>query len=113
LGSKRRHLSGVKNEKDYFFLLTLVFASGVVAESQEALRAKVFNTDKDGFALHGYDPVSYHQGQPQKGKTEFSTLDTGIRYRFASQINLDAFLADPARYEPAYGGMVRLGHAGR
>lgn len=85
-------------------LLILMFASGAAGEMQDDRRAQNFNLDKDGFALQGYDPVSYHQAQPQTGKNEFSTTYMGIRYRFASQANLDAFLAQPAVYEPAYGG---------
>ncbi len=30
-------------------------------------------------------------------------------YRFASQAHLDAFKADPAKYEPAYGGYCAYG----
>jgi len=85
-------------------LLMLVFASGAVGESSEAMRARTFNLDSKGFALKGYDPVSYHQARPQEGKAEFSASYNGVRYRFASQANLDAFQANPAGYEPAYGG---------
>jgi hypothetical protein len=35
----------------------------------------------------------------------------GGTYRFVSQANLDAFKADPAKYEPAYGGFCAYGVA--
>jgi len=66
-----------------------------------------YNLDKKRLAIKGYDPVAYfpaHGGKAVKGKPEFEYPHQGARYRFASQANLDAFKADPARYEPAHGG---------
>ena len=91
-------------KKTMMFLLMLIFASGEVGETQEAQRTRLFNLDDDGYALQGYDPVSYHQAQPRKGRAEFNTAYNGVRYRFDSQANLDQFRTDPDRYEPAYGG---------
>ena len=39
-----------------------------------------------------------------KGERAFSTEYNGATFRFASQANLDTFLADPVRYAPQYGG---------
>ena len=56
-------------------------------------------------ALQGYDPVAYFtDGQPVKGSKEFSTEYKGATFQFASAVNRDAFLADPAAYAPQYGG---------
>ena len=56
-------------------------------------------------AVGGYDTVSYHTGgTPVRGSREFSTDWNGASWRFASQENLDLFLADPDRYAPQYGG---------
>lgn len=56
-------------------------------------------------AVGGYDPVAYFtEGAPTKGSSEFSTTYMGAEFRFVSQENLDAFLADSERYAPQYGG---------
>lgn len=56
-------------------------------------------------ALGGYDTVAYHtQGKPVKGDPQFSTEYKGATWIFASQENLDTFLADPDAYRPQYGG---------
>ncbi|WP_440959227.1 YHS domain-containing (seleno)protein [Oceanicaulis sp. LC35] len=56
-------------------------------------------------AVGGYDAVAYHtEGAAIRGEREFSTEWRGAEFRFASQANLDLFLADPEAYAPAYGG---------
>jgi hypothetical protein len=60
---------------------------------------------KDGLALSGYDAVAYHTaGKPTPGRPEHEAAWSGARWRFASAENRDAFLKDPARYAPQYGG---------
>jgi YHS domain-containing protein len=66
-----------------------------------------FLLDKRGLALRGYDPVSYFPAggtKPAKGEPAREVVYRGVRYRFASDANRDAFKADPEAYEPAYGG---------
>lgn len=58
-------------------------------------------------AIEGYDPVAYfpeHGGKALKGKADFETEHMGVKYRFASAANRDAFLQSPSQFEPAYGG---------
>ncbi|XBQ16476.1 MAG: YHS domain-containing (seleno)protein [Oceanicaulis sp.] len=56
-------------------------------------------------ALSGYDPVAYFtEGAPVRGSRAFETEWNGAVWRFASQANLDLFLADPDAYAPQYGG---------
>ncbi len=62
------------------------------------------NTDRNGLAIQGYDPVSYFSNQPKPGKTEFETFLNGARYRFINQRNKTRFEAHPENYLPAYGG---------
>lgn len=69
----------------------------------DALRLKHFNVRKN-VAIEGYDPVSYFEGEPKEGKAEITFTHKGVRYQFATQINLTKFKAAPDRYEPAYGG---------
>jgi YHS domain-containing protein len=63
----------------------------------------------DGLALQGYDAVSYFEGSPSKGSSQFETLTAGATYCFASQKHLDLFKAHPEKYEPAYGGWCAYG----
>lgn len=67
------------------------------------VRKKHFNI-KDNIALEGFDPVSYFEGKPQEGKSEFSFSYKAVKYQFTSQSNLVKFKTNPDKYEPAYGG---------
>jgi YHS domain-containing protein len=65
------------------------------------------NVDANGVALSGYDPVSYFPeggGAPKRGDPRWIAERDGRRYRFSSEANRDAFLADPSRFEPEFGG---------
>jgi YHS domain-containing protein len=69
------------------------------------LRRKSFNVDKDGVALQGYDPISYlDKSGPKQGKPEHAFAYRGVTYRFATAENKAKFEAEPAKYEPPYGG---------
>ena len=69
--------------------------------------------EKDGVALRGYDPVAYFKaGQPTKGAAEYKAEYKGSTFHFASQANRDAFVADPAKFAPQYGGYCAFGTAG-
>lgn len=70
------------------------------------------NTDADGVVLHGYDPVAYFTaGAPTEGSADYTASYDGGTYRFASAENRDLFVADPAKYAPAYGGFCAFGTA--
>lgn len=85
-------------------LLLVFFAFTFDGFSQgDDVRRKHFNV-KNNLALDGYDPVSYFDGKPQEGKSQFSFNYRGVNYLFVSQANLNKFKTDPAKYEPAYGG---------
>ena len=76
----------------------------VMANSQiDAIRTKQFNLAK-GVALSGYDPVSYYNGKPKKGKSNISYSYKNIVYYFADQQDLEKFKQNPSGYEPQYGG---------
>ena len=85
--------------------------AGALATSTLAAAAPAFAEDPvytsrwSNVAVQGYDPVAYFTlGEPTKGSDDFSTTYMGAEFRFASQANLDAFLAEPTRYAPQYGG---------
>jgi YHS domain-containing protein len=70
------------------------------------------NADAEGLALYGYDPVAYMtDGKPTPGDPSITVTHDGATYRFASAANRDAFIGDPARYLPAYGGFCAYGVA--
>ena len=67
------------------------------------------------YAAEGYDVTSYFAedaegnvtattGEPVKGDPAFAATVANGTYIFASQENLDRFLASPAKYSPQYGG---------
>lgn len=67
----------------------------------------VFNLEKDGLAIQGYDPVAYFQeggGKPAQGRKDVTHTIGRSTYRFASEANRDLFQKNPEKYEPAYGG---------
>jgi YHS domain-containing protein len=82
-------------------LLTLV--AFLVACRAPAAVAPV-NAD-GGLAIEGYDPVAYFTaGAPTKGDAAFEATHDGATWRFASAENRDAFVKEPTRYAPQYGG---------
>lgn len=63
-----------------------------------------------GAVVGGYDVVAYHtMGKPTQGSSEFSTEYQGATWNFASAENLEMFMADPAKFAPAYGGWCSAG----
>ncbi len=58
-------------------------------------------------ALKGMDPLSYFAeggGAPKKGREDLEVVESGMAYQFSEEKNRDLFLADPDRFQPAYGG---------
>ena len=69
------------------------------------LNKKPINTNWQGVAIKGYDPVAYFtKGQPIKGKKEFEFEWNGAKWRFADAEHRDLFKSDPEKYAPQYGG---------
>ena len=77
--------------------------------SSVTLAGGEMNLDEAGVLMQGYDPVSYHDDSPQRGNRSVETSYQGARIHFASEANLERFLADPERYMPAYGGYCAYG----
>jgi YHS domain-containing protein len=59
---------------------------------------------KKGFVANGYDVVAYFNNHAVEGNKQFSTQFDGVKYKFSSQENLSAFLKNPKKYIPQYGG---------
>ncbi len=61
-------------------------------------------------AVHGVDPVALLSGkQVVAGSSDFNIIHEGASYYFASQANLDAFTAEPAKFAPQHGGFCSFG----
>jgi YHS domain-containing protein len=75
--------------------------------------------DATGFAVSGYDVVSYFDlpqsevGQPQqspmKGNAAITAEYNGATFAFATEANRDRFLADPAAFAPQFDGHCAYG----
>jgi YHS domain-containing protein len=85
-------------------LATLLLCAGTLGYTQAGIRKAAFNLS-GGVAISGYDPVSYFgTGGPVKGNKETALQQDGVTYYFSSDANRKAFAANPAKYEPQYGG---------
>lgn len=77
--------------------------------------------DKTGFAVSGYDVVSFWdqkqtpvgkvQSKAVPGKASITAEYNGAKWAFASEANRDKFKASPAKYVPAYDGHCAYGVA--
>jgi len=86
-------------------ILLLLTALPVLAQTKSLL-----NLDKTGVAIQGYDPVAFFtHHKPVKGDPKFPARHNGANYFFASKEHRDLYKADPAKYEPAFGGYCAYG----
>jgi len=82
---------------------TLLLLAALVAAP--AFAAGPINQGFFGVAIEGIDPVGYfEESRPVEGSSDFEHQWMGATWRFANAANRDAFVADPARYAPQYGG---------
>ncbi len=98
----------------------LAAASALALAAAPALAGPQF-VDATGHAVSGYDVVAYFDkaqaavGQPQPaatpGRADIAADYNGATFAFASEANRARFLADPARYAPAYDGHCAYGVA--
>ncbi|GAC1670039.1 MAG: YHS domain-containing (seleno)protein [Candidatus Acidiferrum sp.] len=87
--------------------LLLLFVSVIPSFGQGKT---LVNLDKKGIAIQGYDPVAFFtQNRPVKGRPEFESKYNGGRYLFASAEDKATFDANPAKYEPQFGGFCAFG----
>jgi YHS domain-containing protein len=79
--------------------------AGLMMVGAVMLTARAVNTDEQGLAIKGYDPVAYFvAGGPAEGSAEFEWEWQGATWRFTSAANQARFAADPVKYAPQYGG---------
>lgn len=58
----------------------------------------------DGYAIGGYDPVSYFNEKPEKGDESIAFEWKGAKWLFTSDESRQLFKANPEQYAPQYGG---------
>jgi hypothetical protein len=95
---------GVKSARGALWaLLLLIPAAGFSAVA--ATTEQIVIDPQTGLAINGYDPVAYFiDGAPKVGRPEFELRFRGGTWRFRNPGNKAAFMADPADYEPRFGG---------
>ena len=85
-------------------LITSLFSLAVSAEEP------VSKSWVGGVAIDSHDTVAYHhpdaitQHVATKGKGSFEVEWKGATWRFSTEENRDAFVANPEKYSPAYNG---------
>ncbi|MEO6710009.1 MAG: YHS domain-containing (seleno)protein, partial [Planctomycetota bacterium] len=89
--------------------LILIAASAllIALPSRAQQKPGLRNLSPEGLALAGYDPVAYFPAggaAALEGSAKFESKLGTAHYRFASAEHKAWFEAEPARYEPAYGG---------
>jgi YHS domain-containing protein len=91
--------------KKLMLAITLVAMPLAVAGPALADKAPIWTSIGSNVAIRGYDPVAYFTlGRPTQGEATFKATYQGAEFRFASAANRAAFIANPARYAPQYGG---------
>jgi YHS domain-containing protein len=95
-------------------LALVVFATGPAMAGPQYV-------DSTGYAVSGYDVVAYFDlaqapvGSPQPkavpGRATITADYNGAKFAFSSEANRQRFLANPARYVPAYDGHCAYGVA--
>jgi YHS domain-containing protein len=99
----------MKNVNAILAVLLLISVAGAEAGTRPppgpGEARSLVNVDKSGLALQGYDPVGYfRENKPVKGSPEHASVYKRATYHFASAENKALFDADPAKYEPQFGG---------
>ncbi len=70
--------------------------------------ANSINTNEQGVALQGYDPVSYFSDRPVAGNPQITSTYEGVTYYFSNTENKAKFDAAPEQYIPQYGGFCAV-----
>jgi YHS domain-containing protein len=90
-------------------LLRSAFAALVLAITLApagAATAAIYQGAKgDQPAVGGHDPVAYFtSAKPTPGRADLTHVHEGATFRFATPENRAAFIANPAKYAPQFGG---------
>jgi len=89
--------------KPYFLIMTVLLftTSFTVSASDDPIYTGMFSSK----ALDGYDTVAYFKlNKAVEGSSQYSTEYKDATWLFSSEENRQAFVADPEKYAPQYGG---------
>jgi YHS domain-containing protein len=90
-----------------FVLFAAIGLAAAIPASTPAFAkpAPEVSVETDQLAARGYDVTAYFlQGKPVRGNAAHQLQYKGATWRFASAENLERFKADPAAFEPQFGG---------
>ena len=80
----------------------------IVSLTASAQKSEIFI--KDGYAIRGYDAVTYFtDGKAAKGSEQYSLSWNGATWLFANDKNKESFKLNPEKYAPQYGGYCAFG----
>lgn len=83
-------------------MLSACLVAGQAARAEEAAGLLKYS---NGLAAGGYDVVAYFsENKATPGSSEHSAKYGGQEWRFSSAKNRDAFVSEPHKYVPQYGG---------
>lgn len=92
-------------------LAALAFASAVLAGCGTT-HSTIPTSRGEQLMLLGFDPVAYFtEAKPVRGDCAINATHEGRTYYFSSAANRASFIANPAKYEPQYGGFCSNGAA--
>jgi YHS domain-containing protein len=98
----------VKNVKirTFFLVLMACQAAFFAPRNTYAATSRYFWSDPStGFAIGGFDPLSYFTTRrPKRGIEEYEFEWHGVTFRFVNQGNMAEFSKYPEIYAPRYGG---------
>ncbi len=94
------------NNAGIALLIVVLLFAGIV------LAASPINTDSNGVAMKGYDPVAYFtMDKPVKGNDNFEYEWKDVKWRFSNENHKKLFIEAPEKYAPRYGGYCAYGVA--
>jgi YHS domain-containing protein len=94
----------------YYRLTVMVFTALLMFLTGPIFAGQFF--ERNNLAIDGYDPVAYFTEQkPVKGSSEFRSDFHGSTFQFASAAHRDAFVGNPEKFVPQYGGYCAYGMA--
>jgi len=106
----RRETNRQNHRKAYQMKRLLLLLALITAIPTFAQTKTLVNVNRNGLALRGCDPVAFFtQSRPVKGLAQFESKYNGARYLFVSAEDKTLFDANPAKYEPQFGGFCAYG----
>lgn len=85
--------------------IAVLLLAVVLFQTPAAAKDPVSTGTFSSLAVSGYDPVAYFlEGRPVEGERALEFAWNGATWRFAIPENRAAFVADPEKFAPQYGG---------